>query len=232
MPRRAAKGHRGNKDHHTPNSILFLFPLFALYLLLVLCVKKAPPPFHPSPSVAFCGAARKDPMDATQCLNPSPPGSNIQHRLSFSSPGGFVDWLNVGQAKGRLSLRPHNLSHLLSGADQTQMGESTHPHWPSAEHHYPQQKTKALLFLEKFSVVIRAPKLSPLNGPSLLACCCYPFFLLMLPPSPPPTHIPHTKPCIHLLGTAVLQLGQNGDINVFLWFFLGKSLIRGKKGTG
>lgn len=111
---------------------------------------------------------------------------------------------------------------LLSGADQSQKGG--HQHWPSAEHCYSRQKTKALLLLEKFSAVIKALELSPLNGPSPLASCCYPFLLHMLPPSPPPTHIPHTKPCIHLLGAAVLQLGQDGNINVLLWFLLGKSL--------
>lgn len=57
---------------------------------------------------------------------------------------------------------------------------------------------------------------------TLFSCLC---FL----PSPPPTHVPHTEPCIHLLGAAVLQLGQNGDINVFLWFFLGKSLREKKE---
>lgn len=51
----------------------------------------------------------------------------------------------------------------------------------------------------------------------------------MFPPSPPPTRVPHTKPRIHLLGAAVLQLGQNGDIDVFLWFLLGKSLREKKE---
>ena len=59
-----------------------------------------------------------------------------------------------------------------------------------------------------------------------------PLFLKMfLPPnplsSPHPSACPrhqHTKPCIHLLGAAVFQLGQNGHINIFLRFLLGKSL--------
>lgn len=58
-----------------------------------------------------------------QYLNPSPPGSNTQLRVLVHR-GGFVDWMNVGQAEGRLSPQPRDLGHLLSGAGQTQMGES------------------------------------------------------------------------------------------------------------
>lgn len=62
-------------------------------------------------------------MDVTPVSQPIP--SRQQHTAkSLSSLGGFVDWMNVGQAEGRLSPQPRNLGHLLSGAGQTQMGES------------------------------------------------------------------------------------------------------------